>query len=167
MKYTNESTGKYSTPGVIYAVIKAGLLAGTLDILIAMIHYYLKTGKNAVVVLKFIASALYGKEAFARGDFMAGRGLVLHFIIAFGWTIFFFLLHPRVAWLAKNKIITGILYGVFIWLIMNLAVLPMTSVPKSPFNIVPALTGAIILVVAVGLPISVIANKYYSTQVEN
>ncbi len=50
---------------LISRIIKAGLMAGTLDILSAFIYYFIKTGdKNVFIVLKSIASGLFGKEAF-------------------------------------------------------------------------------------------------------
>ncbi|MBC7887491.1 MAG: hypothetical protein H7Z13_06345 [Ferruginibacter sp.] len=164
MNNTKALTRQPAIRGVIPAILKAGLLAGSLDILVALIQYNMKTGKNVLIVLKFIASAVYGKDAMRAGNAMAAIGLGFHFIIAFGWTILFFLLYPIIPLMAKNKVITGVLYGVFIWLVMNLVVLPMTNVPKSPINIASAITGMVILVCAVGLPVSIIAKKYYSKQ---
>jgi hypothetical protein len=63
-------------------ILKAGLIVGTLDILAAFIQYAIKTGKNPTVVLKFIASGVFGKEAFNGGTMMNVYGLIFHFVIA-------------------------------------------------------------------------------------
>ena len=70
-------------------IIKAGLIAGSLDIIAAFLNFYFKTGKNPTIVLKYTASAIFGKDAVTGGNGMALTGLLLHYIIAFIFTIFF------------------------------------------------------------------------------
>ncbi len=54
---------------LISTIIKAGLIVGTLDILSAFIYYFIKTGdKNVFVVLRAVASGLFGKAAFSGGN---------------------------------------------------------------------------------------------------
>lgn len=71
-------------------IIKAGLLAGTLDISAACVQYYMKTGKNPDYVLKYVASGAFGKDAFTGGIVMSMAGLLFHYLIAFSFTLFFF-----------------------------------------------------------------------------
>jgi len=74
-------------------ILQAGILIGTLDIVSAFIYYFFKTGqKNEFNVLKYVASGIFVKEAFSGGNNMIIAGLVLHNIVAFAFTIFFFLL---------------------------------------------------------------------------
>src|SRR4051812_35867556 len=97
-------------------IIKAGAIAGTLDILAAFTYYYLKTGQtNFFNVLKFIASGLYGKEAFAGGAEMILAGLAIHYLIAFSFTIFFFVVFPYIKIMSRSIILTAVLYGIFVW----------------------------------------------------
>ena len=65
-------------------IIIAGIIAGTLDIIAACVHYYIVSdGKNPDVVLKFIASGVFGpRQAFSGGFIMSVLGLVLHYAIA-------------------------------------------------------------------------------------
>ncbi len=149
------------TSSLIATIIKTGLLAGTLDIFCALIQFYIRNGKNPAVVLKFIASGVFGSTALTGGIEMILAGLFFHFVIAFIWTIFFFLLYPKVSFLSKNKFISGFAYGLFIWIVMTRIVLPLSSTPEIPFNILQAIIGILILMFAVGLPISIMANKYY------
>ncbi len=158
------SDGKQSSRPVVSAVLKAGLLAGTLDIVCAMTHYYIRSGKNPANVLYFIASGVFDKAAFSGGAGMAMWGLFFHFFIAFSWTIFFFTIYPRVSWLPRNKIVSGFALGVLIWLVMNRIVVPLSNTPKIPFDFIQVLIGVVILMFAVGLPIVWITNKYYSNK---
>lgn len=147
---------------LISKIIKAGLIVGTLDILSAFIYYFIKTGeKNVFNVLKFVASGLFGKEASSAGNKMIIAGLVLHYIIAFAFTIFFFWLFPKIKTFSKNKILTGVIYGIFIWMVMNLVVVPLSNVGSRPFNMINALINVIILIVCIGIPLSFMATAYY------
>lgn len=147
-------------------IFKAGLLAGTLDILCALAQFSIRTGKNPVAVLKFIASGVFGKAALAGGTEMALLGLLFHFIIAFTWTVIFFKLYPQITRVAKNKFAAGLLYGLFIYAIMTRVVLPLSNTPKIPFNAVQAAIGIVILMFAVGLPISFMVSRFYSVYKE-
>ncbi|MBK7873553.1 MAG: hypothetical protein IPJ74_24260 [Saprospiraceae bacterium] len=135
-------------------ILKAGLVAGVLDILAAFANAYLASGTSPERVLKFIASGMYGRAAFIGGAEMAALGLLFHFLIATFWAALFFLTYPILCRISKNKIINGISYGILIWLVMNLVVLPFTNTPKGEFNLVPAIIGASILILFVGLPLS-------------
>lgn len=140
-------------------VICSALLVGTLDILAASIQFYLNTGNGPAPVLKFIASGVFGPEAFSGGKSMVFYGLLFHYLIAFGFTLFFFILSIAFPSILKFKVITGILYGVFVWMVMNLLVLPFSNTPKSEFNWISAGIGILILIVCVGLPLSFIASR--------
>lgn len=99
----------------------------------------------------------FGKDAISGGTPMAICSLVFHYIISFTFTLLFFLLCSKMLWLYKNKIIAGLLYGIFAWLIMNRIVIPLSQ----PFNINQAIIAAVILMACIGLPISFIIGKYY------
>jgi hypothetical protein len=143
-------------------IIRAGLIVGTLDITSAFIYYMIKSGKSDFwVVLKFVASGAFGKSASIGGGLMIALGLVFHYIIAFSFTILFFLLYPKLAILSKNRIIAGIVYGLFIWAFMNLVVVPLSNVVHRLFNPVNMLINMAILVVLIGIPLSFMANAYY------
>jgi hypothetical protein len=143
-------------------IIQAGLIAGTLDILSAFIYYYVKTGKtNFLVIFKFIASGIFGKAAGEGGSIMILAGFILHYTIAFAFTIFFFWLHPKVNVMSKNRVVTAIVYGLFVWSVMNLIVVPLSNTVHRPFNIANAIINMGILIICIGLPLSFIANAYY------
>ncbi len=142
-------------------IVKAWLLVGTLDILAAFIMVVVKTGKNPLIVLTFIASALFGQEAYSGGTVMQVIGLVCHYFIALSFTVFFFLIYPKVKALQYNVIITGIAYGLFVWCVMNLIVVPSTQIPNRPFDLAGAMINMAILIVCIGLPLAVMARRYH------
>ena len=143
-------------------ILQAGLIVGTLDILSAFIYYYIKSGKtNFLVIFKFIASGIFGKAAGDGGTDMILAGFILHYAIAFSFTVFFFWLYPKVNVMSKNRIVTGVVYGLFVWALMNLVVVPLSNTVHRPFKIEGALINMGILIVCIGLPLSFIANAFF------
>lgn len=141
------------------AVLLIGLIAGTLDITAAI----LVSGASPLMVLKFIASGAFGRDAaFAGGLWMAFLGLVFHYVIAYSWTVLYFFIYPRLRILSKNRIISGLVYGIVVWVVMNRVVLPLSQIQPRPFNPTQALIGCAVLMVAIGLPISILTHRYYA-----
>jgi len=145
------------TPSAIKTILLTGFIAGTLDISAAIIFL----GKfKADKVLQFIASGAIGTKAFNGGVPTILLGLGIHYFIAFAFTILYFLLYPRLVFLRKHFVLSGIIYGIFIWLAMNLVILRFS-------HVTPTLTedavrkGIIILIIMAGLPIAWLTGRYY------
>jgi hypothetical protein len=144
-------------------ILRAGLVAGTLDITAACTQYYINTGKGSGNVLRYVASGVFGKKAFTGGVPMAAWGLFFHYIIAFGLAIFFFWLFPKVKLLSKNIIVTGLLYGIFAWVVTVLIIVPLSNTPPPPpFDMRKAAIAILILMFCIGLPIALIISRYFS-----
>ena len=78
-------------PGLSKNILLAGLLAGTLDILAAII--ILAKG-NAIGTFKFIASGAFGEAAFSGGTDMVAYGVIFHYLFATGFATGYFLAYP-------------------------------------------------------------------------
>ena len=143
-------------------VLLSGLLVGTLDITAALVQFYIKTGKDPLIVPKYIASAVFGKDAYAAGNKMVVYGFLFHYLIALLWTTFFFFIYPSLKLQSLNRVLTGVLYGLFIWFIMSRVVVPMSQAAVSAFNFKQAIVACLILIAAIGLPLSFIAHRFYS-----
>ena len=135
-------------------ILLTGLLVGALDITAACTQYFLKTGKGPAGVLKFVASGLFGNEAFTGGTPMIIAGLVIHFLIAMTFTLFFVLLIKNIALLHANRLLTGLLYGALVWTVMNIIVWPMIKVPPRIPDLSRDLQAMGILILCIGLPLS-------------
>lgn len=132
------------------------LLAGTLDGLAAVIMYCAKTGKDPMNVFRYVASGVFGSDAFAGGTTMAIWGIVFHFIIALGWTVLFSVFALRVSMLTKHWPLSGVVYGLVVWLAMSQIVVPLSRVPAGTGSAdwSGMIRAALILIVCVGLPIA-------------
>jgi uncharacterized membrane protein YagU involved in acid resistance len=146
---------------MLKAILKTWLVAGTLDILAAIV---ILAKMNAVGVLRYIASGVFGKEAFSGGTAMTIAGLIFHYIIALSHTTLYYIVFPYVPLLGKQKLVAGVLYGIFVWSVMNLVIVPLSNTNKSPLTLSGASLNMAILIVCIGLPISLLASKYYSSK---
>jgi len=155
------------------AVLIAGLIAGSLDAAAASIQYYINTGNNPARIFRYIASAGLGKEVMTKDLYtMAACGLLFHFLIAMSFTFLFFICFRQIRMLLKNKIVAGIVYGIFVWCVMNLLVVPLAfgvdfdvQYQKYFDNIKNSLIAMSILIIAIGLPVSLLADRYYSKKI--
>lgn len=143
------------------AMLAAGLIVGTLDIVAAGIQT-LHGGGTLLRLGQYIASGAFGKSAFAGGWLTAGYGLLFHYLIAFAFTVFFFLLYPRIAGLARHRLATGCVYGLFVWAVMNRVVVPLSAITPAPFNLSRAAIAAGILIVCLGLPLAFLAPRHFA-----
>jgi len=152
---------RYTEASVLKTIAWVGLLAGTLDILSAFIHVYIVRGTGPETVLRFIASGAFGKAAFSGGWGMPLAGLLFHYIIAYSFTTLFFLIYPSIKIMSKSIVATAIVYGIFIYVVMNIVVLPLTRIPTITFQLNKALLATAILIVAIGFPLSFFARRFY------
>jgi uncharacterized membrane protein YagU involved in acid resistance len=145
-------------------IFLSGLIAGTLDILAALTIYDLILQKTtSIKILQSIASGIFKKEAYSGGSQMALYGLLLHYFIAFSFAWFYFTIYPYFSFLKKNALLSGVLYGIFVWIIMNLVVLPIVfpSLPEKHFDF-PLILSMLILIFCIGIPIAFLTKKHYS-----
>ena len=153
MNTINNSAGK--------TILIAWLVSGTLDITAAIVQYLIKGGLHPEIIFKYIASAVFGKEAFAGGTMMIIWGVLFHFAIALIFALLFFFLYPLFHKLIKNNVVLGLLYGIIVWAIMNFIVVRASFIPSAPFNAKGAIIAALILMFCIGLPNALITGKYY------
>ena len=160
------SIGKFTK-----AVLIAGLIAGTLDAVAASVQFMIKSdGDNPLKVWRYVASVAFGAEARTRDLYtMAAWGLLFHYLIAMFFTLLFFLCYRPIKMLLVNKFVAGVVYGIFVWCMMNLLVLPLINgknlslhIEKLTTAYKDSLIGMGILIIAIGLPISLLADRYYS-----
>ena len=143
---------------LIKRIVLTGLIAGTLDILAAI---FLLAGGNAARVFRYIASGAFGKAAFSGGGEMVALGVFFHYFIALTWTVLYFFSYPKVMFLQRNRWISGAAYGMLVWAVMNLLVLPLSNIAPRNLTAANAVINILILVVCIGLPIALSANDFY------
>jgi hypothetical protein len=115
-------------------VALGGLLAGALDLAFAFIFYgYRYPGTGPALILRTIASGVLGPEAFTLGAWTLALGAALHFFIAQCAAWVFYLASRRLSVLTRRPVSCGAGFGVAMYLVMHLAILPLSRVhPRVP-----------------------------------
>jgi hypothetical protein len=145
----------------VRAVVLGGLTVGVLDGLDAVVFFGLRSGVGPVRIFKGIAGGLLGREAAAAGGWpTALLGVVLHFTIATTIVAVFYLLSRRFGFLTRRPFVWGPVYGVAVYLTMNLVVLPLSALHGTglPQAVPVLLNGLLIHIVGVGTPSALFAR---------
>jgi uncharacterized membrane protein YagU involved in acid resistance len=133
-----------------------------LDITQAFIAFGIQNRVPPPRILQSVASGLLGPKAFQGGAQTAALGLFLHFLIAFIWAAIYYLASRQIAFLTHRPVIAGLLYGEFVWLMMNCVVVPLSAIHRWPPATNPAsiITGPIGHLFLVGLPIALAIARW-------
>jgi hypothetical protein len=158
METISEDAGLRETGG-LKAILYGGALAGVLDMTAACVNGWLRGGRNPVWIFQSVAGGLYGTETFDGGWRTAVLGLIIHFFIATSAAAVFYAASRRQRFLVNQPILSGVLYGVGVWLLMYLIVLPLTPL-KMSYTFSSVLTGILIHIFCVGLPIALVVRRF-------
>lgn len=137
------ATGKYSPfdRDALSRVARAGVLTGVIDGLfssVLSVAFYHSTVQR---LFQGVASTLLGAEAINGGTLTFALGVLMHFGVAFGWSVVFLLVVKRARWVHSilnspyGVIKVASLYGPFIWTVMSLAVIPILLQRPPAINI--------------------------------
>ncbi len=151
-----------TTSSAFLAIFWGGLACGVLDITQAFIAFGLQFHLRPSQVLQSVASGLLGPKSFQGGTKSAALGLFLHFLIAFIWAVIYYVASRQIAFLTAKPVIAGLLYGEFLWVMMNCVVVPLSAIHRWPPRFDPAsvITGPIGHTVLVGLPIALAVSRW-------
>jgi hypothetical protein len=136
------------------------LIAGTLDICAAFLTAWSRAGVGPVRVLHFVASGLIGPAAATGGARTAALGLALHFLIATGATVVFYVASRKWLFLIERPVMFGLLYGIAVYLFMNFVVIPLSAVPQRPMTMTGFIIGIVTIMFCIGLPIALIMRRF-------
>lgn len=157
----NPNVSAPAKKSLTHAILFAGLIAGILDGTAAVVSFLAKGGKDPIKIFNFIASGIFGPAGLQGGMPMAFAGLVFHMCIATIWAAIYFFIYPRITCPSKNWVVSGLLYGIFVWIGMNLVVVPLSNTPAMGKTVQGMITGTIILMLFIGLPVAYLASKHF------
>lgn len=114
---------------ILWGILLAGAVAGTLDIVYAILAYGpLSYGVPAEQVLQSVAAGAIGRDAAQAGGMStASLGLGLHFVLATGMAAAFAFAAKRFRMLRSNPLAWGFVYGLILYVAMNYIVVPLSA----------------------------------------
>jgi hypothetical protein len=144
--------------GAFRAILTAGLVVGVLDISSAFLIWW-QRGIGARRGLQGIAAGLLGANSYNGGLLTAGLGLALHFFVAFVVVSVFYLASRKIKLLTIHPVVSGVLYGIGVYLVMYWFVLP-TVFPTFRHRLWNELQAVAIHISLIGLPCALIVRRF-------
>jgi hypothetical protein len=134
--------------GILLAILAGGLIAGSLDLTSAFITF-------GWGVPRAIAGGLLGRQAFQGGAGVWVLGVFLHYFIAFSAAAIYCVLSLKLDLLKDHFVVCGMFYGIAVFLVMNLIVLPISGLHAAgPYQLHGLIQGIAVHMLIIGLPIS-------------
>lgn len=141
----------------VQAIVGGALVVGVLDLLDALLFFGAR-GVPPVPILHTIAAGLLGMAAFRGGAATAALGVLLHFGIALGVVAVYYAASGRLPRLRRQPLLYGPLYGLLVYAVMTLIVVPLSAAPDGPRPWPVIVNGLLIHVLGVGLPAALAAR---------
>ncbi|HEU5248514.1 MAG TPA: hypothetical protein VFW15_00880 [Thermoanaerobaculia bacterium] len=147
---------------LLEAVLVGGFVAGALDIVYAFVFFGLRSGISPLRILQSIASGIMGRSSRDGGLATGALGLFLQFFIAISAAAVFAVASRYLPVLRRRPVLSGIVYGVVIYVVMNFVVVPLSAFPY-PRSFPPAVlvTGLLVHMFLIGLPISLSVRRAF------
>lgn len=139
-------------------IVVAGLVVGILDITSAFVIATIR-GTGSIRMLQGIASGLIGTRSFQGGLSTAALGLAIHFLIAFTVVTIFYLASRRIGFLTEHAVVSGILYGVVVYLFMYWVVIRLVF-PNAHPSLSRDVTAILVHISLIGLPTALIVRRF-------
>ena len=147
-----------ATSRVFLTILTAWLVVGVLDISSAIVIWCVR-GVGVTRGLQGIASALLGQKSNQGGFATVCFGLAIHFFIALCVVTTFFLVSRKIRSLTNHAIVSGIAYGIGVYLLMYWLVLPL-AFPTFRHRIGNDALAIAIHICLIGLPTALIVRRY-------
>jgi uncharacterized membrane protein YagU involved in acid resistance len=142
-----------------WALLTGGSIAAAGDILFA-ISFAAYRGVDPVHLLQSVASGALGNAAFTGGVQTAALGLALHFALSYLWAALFLIAAWQVPLLVRRPVLSGIAFGIVVFLVMRLVVLPLSAFPfPVTFKPLGASLDLMSHMFLFGVPIAIAASK--------
>jgi len=116
-------------------------------------------GVTPLRILQGIASALLGPRSFEGGPTTGALGAVIHFFIALSAATVFYAASRKLPLLILRPILSGIVYGVSVYVVMYWIVLPLAHFQGAPRNLFNSIVAIVTHIICVGLPISIVVSR--------
>jgi hypothetical protein len=144
----------------LWTVFWIGLLAGTLDITENIVFNAFR-GFTPWRIFQFIAAGLVGVQSSQMGWMSVGLGVVIHYAIALAWTAIFYVAASKFIGLTRRPILSGLVYGVVVYVVMTFIVLPLSALPprSAAVTLVNRVNAVLALMLCIGLPIALLVRR--------
>ena len=143
---------------LVRAILLATLVAGALDIGAAIL---LNLNVGPLIVLQSVAGGWLGREAYSGGWSSGLLGLASHFGLMLVIAALYMAAASRSPLLRRQWIVAGVVWGVAVWVMMTLVVVPLSASTLPAPDTRAVIQGLIVHILMVGLPMAWIARRAF------
>lgn len=145
----------------VKTILIAGLAAGTLDLILAIVYFAVTMHAPFVAVPQAVASGLLGARAFSLGVPAAILGIATHYFIALTVAGIYYVASLRLRFLNRRPVASGAAYGVAVYLVMQHIVVPLSARPGPRyFTTAWMITNIGSHIFFIGVTIALITSRY-------
>jgi hypothetical protein len=139
---------------ILVPILLGGLVAGSLDLTSAFITF-------GWGVPRGIAAGLLGRQALQAGVGTWILGAFLHYFIAYSAAAVYCVASWKLEFLKPHFLVCGMFYGIAVFLVMNLIVLPLSGLHfAGPYQLRGLIQGILVHMFLIGVPIAFSLYKF-------
>lgn len=114
-------------------LIGAAMLIGALDLIYACTYWNISRGVPPIQIFQTVASGLLGMHSFRDGTVTVLLGALLQYLMLQVMVGTYYVVSRRLPALIRQPWLYGPLYGLLLYVVMNIIVVPLSAAPKTPF----------------------------------
>ncbi len=161
---TVTSTLANNRSSILRSIALGGIMVGLLHLIIQDGLVFSLLGKTPfILVVQYVASGALGNAAFAGGLATALLGLLVHFLISLVLAGVFILSADRIPLLRRHIIPGSLLYGLAVFVVLYLVVLPLSAAPPVPLQTWEFVELILEHVLVIGLPLGLFVRRTTNT----
>src|SRR5262245_50801939 len=128
-----EEVSAAGKPRALETILLGWLAVGVLDMLDAWLFFGTYFNISFYRVFQGVAAGIYGRDVAVAGGATTGLiGLALHYVVALGVSVVFYLLCTQFKFLYRQWWIWGPIYGVGVNFFMQYVVIPNSAINRVP-----------------------------------
>jgi hypothetical protein len=162
---TTSSLSLTARRSLVRPIVRGGLIIGVVQFVLQEWLVFSVLQQNPLMaVLQYITSGILGNAAFEGGIATALIGVLIHFSISFVIAGVFILSADRIPLLRRYAIAGALLYGIGVFIVMNMIVIPLSAAPAIPPPTLPWLIEIVVdHMLVVGLPLGILVRRNVNT----
>jgi len=143
---------------ILMPILVGGFVAGTFDLILAFISF-------GWGVPRAIAAGLLGRSALLGGASTWILGVILHYFIAYSAAAVYCAASRKLDFLRPHFVVCGMFFGIGLFLVMNLIVLPLSGLHAAgPCQLRGLVQGLLVHMIFIGVPIGFCLYKFSPQQ---
>lgn len=154
MQPQTQASSVLASSSLLVPILVGGFVAGSFDLIAAFITF-------GWGVPRAIAAGLLGRQAFQGGIGTWILGVLLHFFIAYSAAAVYCAASRKLDFLKTHFVVCGMFYGIGLFLVMNLIVLPLSGLHAAgPYRLRGLVQGVLVHMFLIGVPIAFCLYKF-------